>query len=121
VSSRESRRVVMPQGTERILDERSLDADHAALAALLRPGMTVLDVGCGTGAITRGIADAVAPEGWVCGIDINDGLIVRAAADSAGQRNLRFEVAVRPGGTVTVLDYDHTRAEWEPVMPPLVA
>lgn len=156
MSSRESRRAVMPQGTGRILDERSLDADHAALAALLRPGLTVLDVGCGTGAITRGIADAVSPDGRVCGIDISDGLIARAAADSGGRRNLRFEVAdireerweaafdvvtaarvlqwladperavaamaraARPGGTVTVLDYDHTRAEWEPVMPPAV-
>lgn len=26
--------------------------------------------------------------------------------------------AARPGGTVAVLDYDHTRAEWNPAMPP---
>ena len=28
--------------------------------------------------------------------------------------------AARPGGTIAVLDYDHTRAEWEPPMPPAV-
>ena len=33
-----SRRAAMPAGTEGILDARSLEADHAALAALLRPG-----------------------------------------------------------------------------------
>jgi ubiquinone/menaquinone biosynthesis C-methylase UbiE len=147
----------MPPGTEQLLDVRSLAADHAALAALLRPGMTVLDVGCGTGAITRGIADAVAPGGTVCGVDVNADLIARASAAAAGYRNLRFEVAdihdehweaafdlvisarvlqwladparaiaamtraARPGGTVAVLDYDHTRAEWDPPMPPTVA
>jgi SAM-dependent methyltransferase len=146
----------MPPGTERILDARSLAADHAALAALLRPGMSVLDVGCGTGAITRGIAHAVSPGGAVCGIDINADLIARASAASAGQRNLRFEVAdireerwetafdvvtsarvlqwladpdqvlkamvraARPAGTIAVLDYDHTLAEWDPPMPPAV-
>jgi SAM-dependent methyltransferase len=151
-----SHRAFMPPGTENLLDVRSLVADHAALATLLRPGMTVLDVGCGTGAITRGIAHAVSPEGEVCGIDINADLITRASAASAGTRNLRFEVAdiheerweatfdivtaarvlqwltdparaiaamaraARPGGTIAVLDYDHTRAEWEPSMPPSV-
>jgi ubiquinone/menaquinone biosynthesis C-methylase UbiE len=149
-----ARRAAMPKGTEGILDVRTLEADHAALATLLRPGMKVLDVGCGTGAITRGIAQAVAPDGTVCGIDVNASLISRAEADSAGQRNIRFGVAdilegrwdaafdivtsarvlqwlaeparalaamaraTRPGGTVAVLDYDHTRAEWDPAMPP---
>ena len=146
----------MPPGTEQLLDARSLAADHPALAALLGPGMTVLDVGCGTGAITRGIADAVSLAGTVCGIDINADLIARASAASAGYRNLRFEVAdvhderwdvafdlvisarvlqwladparavaamvraARAGGTVAVLDYDHTRAAWSPAMPPRV-
>jgi len=152
--SNASRRAVMPPGTESFLDVRSLRADQAALAALLGPGITVLDVGCGTGAITRGIANAVSAEGTVCGIDINADLIARANAASAGQRNLRFEVAdireerwaaefdivtsarvlqwlanparaiaamvrvARPGGTIAVLDYDHTLAEWDPPMPP---
>jgi SAM-dependent methyltransferase len=150
------RRAVMPPGTESFLDERSLAADHAALAALLRPGMTVLDVGCGTGAITRGIAAAVSPAGAVCGIDINADLIARAKAAAVGYPSLRFEVAdirearwdaafdivtsarvlqwladparvlaamvlaARPGGTIAVLDYDHTRATWDPPMPPTV-
>jgi ubiquinone/menaquinone biosynthesis C-methylase UbiE len=156
MASSASGRAFMPPGTERFLDVRSLAADHPALAALLRPGLTVLDAGCGTGAITRGIADAVSPDGAVRGIDINAELIARARAASAGHPNLRFEVAdihddrwaaafdvvtsarvlqwladparavaalvraARPGGTIAVLDYDHTRAEWDPAMPPAV-
>ena len=156
MASNASRRAVMPPGTETFLDVRSLAADHAALAALLRPGMTVLDVGCGTGAITRGIAEAVSSAGAVCGVDISADLIAKAKAAAGGHPNLRFEVAdireapweatfdivtsarvlqwladparvlaamvraARPGGTIAVLDYDHTRATWDPPMPSTV-
>jgi 2-polyprenyl-3-methyl-5-hydroxy-6-metoxy-1,4-benzoquinol methylase len=41
-------RAQMPPGTGGILDRRSL-AGHPHLAALLRPGLKVLDVGCATG------------------------------------------------------------------------
>ena len=79
MASSASRPAFMPPGTEKLPDVGSLAADHAARAALLRPGVTVLDVGCGTGAITRGVAQAVPPEGAVCGIDINADPIPRAS------------------------------------------
>ena len=78
------RRAHMPDGTREILDFRSLGSDHRRLAALLRPGLSVLDVGCGTGAITRGIAEAVGPEGRAVGVDVNPSMI--EAARSAHRR-----------------------------------
>jgi SAM-dependent methyltransferase len=84
-----------------ILDRRTLSADHRRLAALLRPGMRVLDVGCGTGAITRGIADAVGPGGSVVGIDRDPAHVERARAGAAASPNLRFET-----GDATSLAYD---------------
>jgi SAM-dependent methyltransferase len=49
------------------------------LAALdLRPGERVLDVGCGTGALTWAVAGAVAPGGRVVGIDLSPQLLARA-------------------------------------------
>ena len=40
------------QSDPRVLSRRSLEQDHRVLAKLLQPGLAVLDVGCGTGAIT---------------------------------------------------------------------
>src|SRR5690606_34044001 len=57
---------------------RTLKNSHKRLAEILQPGMTVLDVGCGTGAITSGIAEIVGPSGRVIGIDNNPDLIEKA-------------------------------------------
>lgn len=75
-----------------VLDSRTLAASHKRLAELLEEGMTVLDVGCGTGAITRGIAEIVGPKGRVVGIDSNPALIEQARQSFGGITGLEFEV-----------------------------
>jgi ubiquinone/menaquinone biosynthesis C-methylase UbiE len=81
------------QSAPTILDRRTLQRDHRVLAGILGSGMAVLDVGCGTGAITRGIAEAVGPAGRVVGVDRDQGLLERARAHGSSLRNLRFEQA----------------------------
>ena len=61
-----------------ILDRRNLWRDHRVLAARLSPGLSVLDVGCGTGAITKGIAEAVGPGCLVVGVDRDPAHVDRA-------------------------------------------
>jgi ubiquinone/menaquinone biosynthesis C-methylase UbiE len=85
-------RAHMPEGTQRILNGRSLQMAHRRLAALLRPSLTVLDLGCGTGAITRDIAAAVAPHGQVVGVDVNAALIAEARRAYETVPGLSFEV-----------------------------
>jgi ubiquinone/menaquinone biosynthesis C-methylase UbiE len=60
---------------------------------LLRPGMDVLDLGCGPGSITVGIAGRVAP-GRVVAIDRDAGVLATAgtAARQAGLTNIEFAV-----------------------------
>ena len=79
----------------RILDRRTLERDHPNLAALLRPGMNVLDVGCGTAAITAGIARAVGPSGRVLGIDRDEALlaIARSRYSDLGNLTVRHQDA----------------------------
>ena len=86
------RRAAMPEGTAPILNARSLSTAHRRLAELLRPGLAVLDVGCGTGAITRGIAEAVGPSGRVVGVDLNGQFISEARRAHAAVPGLTFEV-----------------------------
>jgi demethylmenaquinone methyltransferase/2-methoxy-6-polyprenyl-1,4-benzoquinol methylase len=51
---------------------------RAARAAGLKPGMSALDVACGSGALTRELAAAVGPGGSVLGIDVSAAMLRRA-------------------------------------------
>lgn len=84
------KRAELPKTT--IIDNRKLSTSHQRLAEILQEGMAVLDVGCGTGAITRGIAETVGEKGKVIGIDNNEDMI-RKANEKHSLPNLSFEVA----------------------------
>jgi ubiquinone/menaquinone biosynthesis C-methylase UbiE len=143
----------MPEGTSAILNVRSLRSSNRRLAEILQPGLAVLDAGCGTGAITRGIAEAVSPNGQVVGIDINPHLIAEAHRTHSGVWGLSFEIcdiyhlpyqerfdmvtaarclqwlahpfealrcmvaALKPGGRIAILDYNHEKIVWQPPPP----
>ncbi|PSL48323.1 methyltransferase family protein [Chitinophaga niastensis] len=83
-------RAKMPKGTSAVLDSRSLQNSYATLIPILKKGMRVLDVGCGTGAISAGIANVVGEEGYVVGIDSSDHLIAKGKADYAAISNLEL-------------------------------
>jgi ubiquinone/menaquinone biosynthesis C-methylase UbiE len=87
------KRAAMPSGTNSVLDRRTLEKDNANLLTVLKKGDFVLDVGCGSGSITRGIADQVGPEGFVTGIDVSDQLIRQAQSSFSTIKNLQFEIA----------------------------
>ena len=73
----------------------------AHLLPQLRPGSSLLDVGCGPGTVTVDLAAAVAP-GEVVGLDAAPGVLDEARAHAAerGVGNVRFEV-----GNVYALPY----------------
>jgi ubiquinone/menaquinone biosynthesis C-methylase UbiE len=56
---------------------------HEIVAALgLRPGMSVADVGAGTGLFTRLVAEKVGPSGKVYAVDISKSFLDHIAADA---------------------------------------
>jgi ubiquinone/menaquinone biosynthesis C-methylase UbiE len=76
------------------LARRTAATSAAFFLPHLRPGMRLLDCGCGVGSITLGLAEAITP-GEAIGIDIQPEQVARARATAAerGIANVRFEVA----------------------------
>ncbi|NJP65388.1 class I SAM-dependent methyltransferase [Streptomyces spiramenti] len=79
---------------------RTAEDSAGYLLPRLRPGLSLLDVGCGPGTITAGLARAVAP-GPVTALDSAPGVLddARAACAAAGANSVDFTV-----GDVTSLD-----------------
>ena len=78
----------------------SVVADHAKRTAesaasfflpFLEPGMRLLDIGCGPGSITSGLAQRVAPADTI-GIDPSSSVIETARSLAGGMAHLTFEV-----------------------------
>lgn len=78
------------------------EASAAYLLPCLRPGMRVLDFGCGPGTISIGLAKAVDP-GELHGVDMEESQIALAkrVIEQGGQANAFFHT-----GDVTALDFE---------------
>lgn len=141
------------EASTKIFDDRSVEQDYATLLPILNEGMQVLDVGCGTGAISKGIAARVGKTGAVTGIDNTEQFIKSGSETYKTVPNLtllhadlfQFELArkfdlivcarmlqwlrnpieallkmkglLKPGGRLSILDYNHTALEWQSAPP----
>ena len=76
-----------------IFSERTALVDAAFFLPHIRSGMSLLDCGCGSGSITLGLAEAVAP-GEVAGFDVGEAPIqhARNLAKEKGVSNVKFDV-----------------------------
>ena len=74
----------------KIFDDRSLAVDYRHLSSILKPGLKVLDVGCGTGSITKDIADIVGSSGKVIGIDNTEKFITSGKENFKDVKNMEL-------------------------------
>ncbi len=83
----EERNRVCPVERAGILDNRLrrwLQDPRKILAPFVRPGMTVLDVGCGPGFFSLEMARMVGPTGKVISVDLQDGMLQKLSARIRG-------------------------------------
>ncbi|UFH54543.1 class I SAM-dependent methyltransferase [Spirosoma sp. KNUC1025] len=146
-------RAKMPAAHNPVLERRTVENANQNLLKFLRPGIHVLDVGCGSGAITRSIHEKVGATGFVLGIDPNPNLIDQARQNAPDHAGLAFEQGdvytfdtaerfdvvtcsrtlqwlaqpkeallnmkrfVKPGGFLSILDFNHEKLSWTPEPP----
>ena len=71
----------------RFMQKRTIDL------VTIRHGMSLLDIGCGTGWAVRHAAKRSNENGSFCGIDISPRMIEKATAQTPENRNIQFQVA----------------------------
>ncbi|MDI3336511.1 class I SAM-dependent methyltransferase [Defluviimonas aestuarii] len=59
----------------------------------IEPGESILDIGCGTGALTLEAANKCGPAGRALGVDISETLLAVSRGRAAGRANIRFALA----------------------------
>lgn len=78
------------QTTTKIFDNRSLRVDYRTLEPILKEGISVLDVGCGTDSISKDIANIVGDSGKVIGIDNTEKFIKSGKETYQNIQNLKL-------------------------------
>jgi len=91
----------------RFTEEQRRWAEWIVRRAGIRPGMTVLEPGCGAGRMTRLLSEAVGPRGKVVAVDISERMIAaarrNAAAPNVRLHHLPVEELRLPAGSVDVV------------------
>lgn len=77
-----------PEQYERFKAQRAEPFEDLVGLVRVRPGMRAVDLGCGTGELTRRLAD-ILPDSEVVGIDSSEEMLARSGA--FGRPGLRFE------------------------------
>ncbi|CAM3882147.1 Putative methyltransferase [Flavobacterium branchiophilum] len=74
----------------KIFDNRSLAVDYRTLIPILKEGMLILDIGCGTGSISKDIANKIGDNGKIIGIDNTEKFIISGKNSYNNVKNIEL-------------------------------
>jgi len=107
-----------PERYEQFERERYAPFEDLIRLVKVRDGLRAIDLGCGTGELTRRLADAL-PESDVLGIDSSPEMLERAA--ERARPGLRFQQrAIEDVGGMWDLVFSHAALQWVDDHPSLV-
>ncbi len=101
-----------PERYRQFKQERFAPFEDLLALVRVRPGLRVIDLGCGTGDLTRRLADAL-PDSHVLGIDTSPQMLQQAAGQA--RPGLRFEPgAIEQAQGTWDLVFSHAAIQWVP-------
>jgi len=98
-----------PDQYHKFQSERFAPFDDLLKLVDVRPGLKVVDLGCGTGELTRRLADSL-PESDVLGLDSSPQMLAKAGAQVGAQGLRPLE---RAGLTFELGDQTHLAGSWD--------
>lgn len=100
------------EGRRLLAQARTNPARERLVAAGVEPGMRVLDVGCGPGAVTLELCELVGTRGQVVGIDPSPGRLTEARELLAGHPNVLLLQAGLPATGLLPRSFDAVHAQY---------
>ena len=76
--------------------------DSVVAACRIRKGMTIADIGAGTGLYTRLFSEATGPEGWVYAVDISGPFLKHIVARARQEKQENISAVLSPEDSVAL-------------------
>ncbi len=107
-----------PDRYETFKEARSVPFDDLVALIKVRPGLKVIDLGCGTGELTRRLADYL-PESTVLGVDNSSEMLARAEAHKRPGLDFERRAMQDVTGQWDIV-FSHAAIHWLPDHPNLI-
>lgn len=100
------------EGRRLLQQENANPSSVRLLQAGLQPGMRVVDLGCGSGAVMPAMLEQVGPEGFVTGLDVSPERVAEANTLVSGSKNAHAQVGALPATGLPDASFDFSWSQF---------